>query len=136
MIITNGYQNTQLQTLSYNSDIHYLKTSAFTFSPLFLLIDGTDNSPIHFFKQNPPFSAIKCVREKFLMRRQKDKSLLKYRSTVEWGDAVCFWKGYFPITQSVFWSVGRWFGTFSWTVWHNFLKGRKVTLPCSYRSTC
>ena len=33
------------------------------------------------------------------------------------------------IGLSYYWSVG-------WPVCHNFLKGREVSLPCSYRSTC
>ena len=32
------------------------------------------------------------------------------------------------------WSVGRSAGCL--TVWHSSLKGREVTLPCSYQSTC
>ena len=44
-----------------------------------------------------------------------------------------YWKGNFSMTpsvgRSVFFSVG-------WSVCHNFLKGREVTPPCSYRSTC
>ena len=27
-------------------------------------------------------------------------------------------------------------GEVEWSVWHNFLNGREVILPCSYRSTC
>ena len=46
---------------------------------------------------------------------------------------VRYWKCNFPMTRSVrllvSWLVGR-------SVFHNFLKGREVTLPCSYGSTC
>ena len=34
-----------------------------------------------------------------------------------------------PVSLSVGWSVSR-------SVFHNFLKGREVLLPCSFRSTC
>ena len=33
------------------------------------------------------------------------------------------------VPRSLGWSVG-------WSVCHNFLKGREVTLPCSNRNTC
>ena len=49
----------------------------------------------------------------------------------------CYWKCNFPMTPHVRllvgWLVGRSVGR---SVCHNFLKGREVTLPCSYRSTC
>ena len=43
------------------------------------------------------------------------------------------WKCKFPLCPSVGWSVEHSVGS---SVCHSFLKGRKVTLPCSYRSTC
>ena len=43
-----------------------------------------------------------------------------------------YWKRSFPVNQSVRPLVGR-LGRRS--VYHNFLKGREVTIPCSYWST-
>ena len=36
----------------------------------------------------------------------------------------------------VCWSVGRLVWQSPWSVCHNFLLGKKVTLPCSYQGTC
>ena len=50
---------------------------------------------------------------------------------INWFLTFCSWKCNFPMTRSVHRSVG----SVGCSVCHKFLKGRKVTLPCSYRST-
>ena len=54
---------------------------------------------------------------------------------------VYYWKCNFPMTWSVCHSVGRLVGRSigrlaGLSVCHDFLEWQRVTLPCSYRSTC
>ena len=101
---------------------------------------------MHTFKQNISYSAYKMCKVVGCTTVLTKQSLPPKMSTAKWKHncqywLLCIW----GLFQNCHWSVTSPYGPLSvgWSVGpssssicHNFLTGRKVTHPCSYRRSC